>query len=928
MRVGSPNVSRSARRITGQISCWIAFLTSVIPQISSASAAGFSFTLPPDYAAVSSTHRNHVFYVGDAVAFTLSRSASRFEVRDYFGNVTVSGVPTANNQILLPSLVAPGWYKLYVYGARDQGDPWQDSVGGTTFVIFRNNPDFPPLPSPATGGGVDASEDQVIRSVTGMGPQRFYVDDAAQPAAAIAHLQADIDGDKTGYLPFDPLRKRALLVAFRNGIQSADGSKIAGLKQIVAHFQQDVQYWEGRNEPDQTLSAADAALKEQIPFYNAVKSVNPALKVLGPATTSTKNTAWLNSFLTLAKGSVDVFSFHAYNSVNGNLWLARQSLLDLQSLLQANGLTSVEKWQTEQGYFAAVYGVYQPRLEGRWTMLQMMVYEQFGIAKEHNHLWYDKSHGFWDVPAWWENEDGGLNPVAALMRVWSEELFGTTFSRALSFGTVDDGNYLGSLFTGPGKQIAAFMTGGSPQGVATLRVTGATPTLRTVSPFGVVSQIPVIGGLAQLPISELPSYVELAEGQSCDVVPRTYGTNVARSSGVSFLINGAAGDATTSRINNGIPDVWHYTLSDASAPWRVAAQPLPFTVEIDLPTASTLSDAIIYSGVPWQLDGTLLNYDLQAWVGGGWKTLDHVSEPTNTLKVFSPPVRCTVDSFFSDRCVFEHHFAPVTTTRVRLVINEVTYGGGATADVLAAGGQAGPQVVELREVALYQAPPLTLAAAPSDLHPLPGASVTLAVATGSNAPLRYQWLHNGTPIPGATASTLSISNVNLDAQGGYAVAVTDGISTVTSAAASVVLDTPFNHWAAQLFTTEQILRPRELLTQTPGAGLTNLESYFFLLNPWTGLGVVDAGSLPKLSLDREGSPPQFTLTFAGNPQASDVTWLVEGTSAPGVAPWVPLNPISTVVSPADTVTGRAPYQLKFNLPDAQSELVRLRLTVP
>ncbi len=31
-------------------------------------------------------------------------------------------------------------------------------------------------------------------------------------------------------------------------------------------------------------------------------------------------------------------------------------------------------------------------------MLQMMVFEQYGIPKEHNHLWYDKSHGFWDFP--------------------------------------------------------------------------------------------------------------------------------------------------------------------------------------------------------------------------------------------------------------------------------------------------------------------------------------------------------------------------------------------------------------------------------------------------------------------------------------------------------------------------------------------------
>ena len=71
----------------------------------------------------------------------------------------------------------------------------------------------------------------------------------------------------------------------------------------------------------------------------------------------------------------------------------------------------------------------------------MMVYEQYGIPKEHNHLWYDKSHGFWDTPAFWENEDGlysygSFDPAAPLMRVWSEELYGTNFSSAYNLGAL------------------------------------------------------------------------------------------------------------------------------------------------------------------------------------------------------------------------------------------------------------------------------------------------------------------------------------------------------------------------------------------------------------------------------------------------------------------------------------------------------------
>src|SRR5207248_11086316 len=125
-----------------------------------------------------------------------------------------------------------------------------------------------------------------------------------------------------------------------------------------------------------------------------------------------------------------------------------------------------EKWQTEQGYFAAAYGAYQPGQQGRWTMLEMMVFEQYGLPKEHNHLWYDRSHGFWDFPTWWENDDGSLNPAAALMRVWSEELYGTGFARAYDFGAVGNKLYVGNLFAGADRRVAAFPSAGDPAGKA------------------------------------------------------------------------------------------------------------------------------------------------------------------------------------------------------------------------------------------------------------------------------------------------------------------------------------------------------------------------------------------------------------------------------------------------------------------------------
>ena len=143
--------------------------------------------------------------------------------------------------------------------------------------------------------------------------------------------------------------------------------------------------------------------------------------------------------------------------------MGRTKLNWLNNLLSQNGKSNIERWQTEQGFSAPTWGVYWPRHEGRWTMMELMIFEQYNLPKEHNYIWYTKV-GFWAYPMWLENNDGSLNPAAALVRVWSEELYGKTFAQAYDFGPVGNNLYIGSLFNGPGGSLAAFMSCGMPNG--------------------------------------------------------------------------------------------------------------------------------------------------------------------------------------------------------------------------------------------------------------------------------------------------------------------------------------------------------------------------------------------------------------------------------------------------------------------------------
>lgn len=671
---------------------------------SSTARQGWLDKQPPLLVTLKSGKRNHLFYVGEPVTFFPSgQAATSYEVRDYYGERVDQGPLTGARFHV--SVRKPGWYKIYLYGTADQGTPWNRIVGGTTFVLFRPDTRFPKLPATDTPGGKEPSSDEVMRGITGMGPQRLKVEDASKPDEAIARLEADVALDKEYYLPFDPARGRALLVAFPNGTQN-----IAGVRRIVERFKDTVRYWEPRNEPNFSSSGADFARGEMKTFYETVKGVNPSLRVLGPGTVSISpgTQQWIEDFLKAGGGaSIDGFSFHAYNNVNGDLYLTRLSLDTLSRLLTRYGVAGKEKWQTEQGYFAAVYGAYEPRHQGRWTMLQMMVYEQYGIPKEHNHLWYDKSHGFWDVPAWWENDDGSLNPAAPLMRVWSEELYGTRYVRAYDLGTVGNKLYLASLFEGSGRRVAAFLSAGGTGDTISLAVRGRTQ-LHLVSAFGRKADLPVRDGHVQLPIGEVPVYVELAPGQDIGVEPLNWGPNLAQVPGVTVIASGSPAHPVNAGISNsahklvnGVMETFYWNLQDNDRPWMSNITDFPGTVEVRLTAPARVNHVVVYAAVPWQWEGSLLDYELQYDNNGQWTTIERIQEPSKVFKAFTPATRTTVDQFYSDRCVFRHDFQAVTTQKLRLVVHNATFGGGATAAVAQAGGQTGPHQITLREIEVY-----------------------------------------------------------------------------------------------------------------------------------------------------------------------------------------------------------------------------------
>ncbi|MFC0019296.1 immunoglobulin domain-containing protein [Roseibacillus persicicus] len=84
--------------------------------------------------------------------------------------------------------------------------------------------------------------------------------------------------------------------------------------------------------------------------------------------------------------------------------------------------------------------------------------------------------------------------------------------------------------------------------------------------------------------------------------------------------------------------------------------------------------------------------------------------------------------------------------------------------------------------------PLTIATQPLPSQQLQeDETLTLTVTADSPTPLSYQWLRDGTPLPGEVAATLTLDPVTLAGSGSYTVEVTNAAGTVTSDSAEVLV---------------------------------------------------------------------------------------------------------------------------------------------
>lgn len=472
-----------------------------------------------------------------------------------------------------------------------------------------------------------------------------------------------------------------------------------GVKAYVAAFWPSVKYYEGpSNEPD---IKSREVVHHMMLFQAAVHAGNASAKAIGPCPVQIKADDW-TTFLTNGGGAYcDEISFHDYNSINGNIAQGRTSLSEFKAVLARFGQDGKRLWRTENGTFTAVAGVFHPR-RSRWRIMWRLLWEQYGLPRERDNLWYTRSHGFWGFPSWWLNEDGSLSPEAVLMRVLAEETFGQTHAETYTFGQFADWCLLASRYhSSAGDTVVIVANSAMDNNTCAFTVTGAATTLTVVDGFGNTSTVNITAGIATIPIADIPTYVRVPTGVTLTPYRfRDWPTVSAPKWSASYPNPPVVASTALPP-----PLMADGQLAPANAAGWGASMfgAVPSTVDLMWAGQVRADRIVIFCGDVFSSRSTLLDFDIQTSDDGTTWTTRHTVTRTGATSfkhgTNSTNFGCQRETFWDEQWIFDCKLnTPVTFTYLRLNVRSCSYGGEPDLACISGIGQGWAQELCIQEI--------------------------------------------------------------------------------------------------------------------------------------------------------------------------------------------------------------------------------------
>ncbi len=474
-----------------------------------------------------------------------------------------------------------------------------------------------------------------------------------------------------------------------------------------------VHYFEGTyNEP--TLNAEQA--HAQMQFQYSVHQGNPSAKATGPISVDIANlTAWQTFIDAGGLDYCDEISTHMYNSQTaGDFNLGRASIRAWLNLLEASGYSDKILWSTESTHArCSLYGSFKPR-DSDISLLMTLLLEQFGLPRERNQVWYDRSHGFWGYPSWFENQDGSLNPYAALYRTLAEETFYQLHHHAMDFRS-DAANkiFLGSIYKSESYGIStAVLVSHSflPNGTVTLTIDGTTDPITYVDGWGNEATATQSSGRITVPVSNIPTYVRLPQGVDCyvySVAPGGDDWGATPPASVS-----AYGRAKIELGATNAPGIIDNVFQTEYGTGVTYSEDVPNSGQVVWNSTVDVDRVVVFATPPWSIWSTLIDFDIQTTTDGtNWTTRATVTQGDPADVTFVHPTSsvqagCTYETYWDKQWIFDVKLpATYAATGVRVYVREVSWGGEPIPEIDAAGmGQGnGGQVLCIQEIVVPSA---------------------------------------------------------------------------------------------------------------------------------------------------------------------------------------------------------------------------------
>ncbi|MGA2747490.1 MAG: immunoglobulin domain-containing protein [Verrucomicrobiota bacterium] len=207
-------------------------------------------------------------------------------------------------------------------------------------------------------------------------------------------------------------------------------------------------------------------------------------------------------------------------------------------------------------------------------------------------------------------------------------------------------------------------------------------------------------------------------------------------------------------------------------------------------------------------------------------------------------------------------------------------------------GYAEIDVYGSNSVAIAVPPNISQNTLPSTGFDVVGSQVTFTAAFNSSAPMSYQWLFSTSAatnqIPGATATTLTLNNLQLTNTGSYTVFASNSLGEVTNTVSSFTVNpapSPVNNlivaeagqtWTGTAFTPTWPVPPGSLIAGNLPTSSTTASSSDNFVN---GNGGGDCGGIPVLTdglIGPVGGGINTAFAAGGNQAGETVTYTLTG----------------------------------------------------